>query len=1371
MPDRTPQPAQTGSNGAHGSLNFPVVGIGASAGGVAALKGFFSSLPPNPDMAFVVIVHLSPGHESNLAQILRTVVGMPVLQVQTRTEIEPNHVYVISPALELQVQDNYLAVAPLTRIRGANLAIDMFLRTLADTNGTRAIGIVLSGTGSDGSVGLRSLKEKGGVAIAQLPAEAEFAGMPSSAIATGVVDFVLPVAEMGSQLVDLWRNTRHIELPEPEAGKLQVMPPPSQSAAEDAERALRDVMALLRQRTGHDFHHYKRSTVLRRIERRLQVTTMPNLPAYRVFLERNPQEAQALLRDLLISVTSFFRDPEGFAALDRELQTWLSARKSPQRQLRAWVAGCASGEEAYSIAMLLMERASELRSQCDVQVFATDIDERAIAMARAGRYPSTIALDVPQERLARFFLTEGMFLRVRKELRDAVLFAAHNILRDPPFSQLDLVCCRNLLIYLDREVQDKLLRLFHFALRPGGLLFLGSSESADIAEGLFTPVDSKLKIYRAVVTGERRVAPELPWNVRLKMPDAALEAGTVQTDASKLLGSLLVVHAPAMLLTDGAYAILQSTPPAEAFLRFVPGASSRNLLEVVRPELSGALHAVLLKASAERKSVEGRKVRLKVANQDGWATVSARPVQHEGASYLLVAFSHVQATLARVARSNSGKDPMLELLEEELKRTRAQLDGSLGEAASSNEELRASNEELQAINEEMRSATEELETGKEELQSVNEELITVNQELKNNVEEVGNVNDDLKNLISSTDIATVFVDPGMRIRRFTPRASRLFNLIETDVGRSLLDITHRLDYPELEADAKEAFRSLRVVEREVLGQQGTTYLVRALPYRTHHDVIDGAVLTFVDITRIRRAEERVREGEANLRLMVESMRDFAILATDPQGLITSWNEGAKRMFGYEEREMLGQPIELLCRPESLIAGVAQAERRRALEEGQATDEGWHLRKDGTEFYCSGIMAPMFEGDKLVGFSKIARDRTEQKRAATQLEELLVQEKQTRAQLQRAMQMKDEFLAVMSHELKNPLNLIHVNAELLARLPEARSSAAVARAADVIRRAVNSQLKITNDLLDLSRAQTGKLVLNLTPVLWAQAVGRVVDAIADDIQSQGLRLECDLGPPALLVQADPIRLDQVVWNLLSNALKFTPRGGTISVRLSVDGDMGRMDVSDTGRGLDPDFIDHIFEMFRQADRSTTRSQGGMGIGLALVKQLVDGHGGRVAVFSDGHDKGTRLSVWLPLSDGGSTAAAPQATEQQPLSRLRVLVVDDTLDSLESFAMLLELEGAAVTAVDSAGKALEALAANSFDLLVSDVAMPEVDGYGLIAAVRANPLWASMPAVALTGFARADDVKRALDAGFDAHLGKPVELEELRNVIQDVVGGSR
>jgi two-component system CheB/CheR fusion protein len=1325
-----------------GRLSFPVVGIGSAAGSVAGLTALFERLPEGSGMAFVVMVYLPPEHASAIDRHLARVTPMTVLRVTQSIAIEPDHVYVIPPGGVLSIADGRINVAQAPGVgdRSARpISVDMFFRTLAEAHRERAVAIVLTGAGSDGALGIKSIKEYGGVTLAQSPGRADYDAMPANAIATGAVDFVLPAAAMGQKLVSLWENARGIELPLASESMLQVEQPASRDATMQAEAALRNVMALLRQRTGHDFSHYKRATVLRRLERRLQVNGLQTLPDYSRYLEAHPDETPALLQDLLISVTRFFRDGDAFRALESAIDSAMlasgsasaSAPASPvalagaaqagARTLRAWIAGCATGEEAYSIAMLLSEYLERRLPSTDLQVFGSDIDEHAITVARVGVYSGASAADIAPARRQQFFRRDQASWRVRRELREKILFSVHNVLHDPPFSHQHLVCCRNLLIYLDRSVQFRVLETLHAALVPGGLLFLGGSETADAAGALFSSVDPKHKIYRAnAVQRGRWPLPIDPVDGRSTLILPAPLPRREVNGLSELHAAMRERYAPPSVLIDDQLNVLHSSPSADRFLRFATGQPSRCLLDLVpaalRLELRNAIH------QASQSSDSACTARVSVPHGGGveWVAITVRPIS-EASALMLVLFDVARGTI----------------------------------------DTEAPAEGLPSIDEELRSTTEALETRTEELQSVNEELITVNHALKSQVEAAGMVNDDLNNLMAATDIATLFLDRRLRVKRFTPPASKLLGLASSDVGRSLLDIPHPLDYPQLEQDVTAAFESLRVVEREVLGPQGAHYLVRALPYRTQADLIDGVVVTFIDITATRRAEERLQAGERHMRMVIDSTQDYAIITCDVAGMVTGWNTGAAKMFGYTEAEMVGQPFATIFTPTDRANGVPDDELRRARDNGRASDERWHQRKDGSTFYCSGIVTPMFD-NTLIGYAKIARDLSDAKRTEEQLEASLVKETQMRAELQAASALKDDFLAVVSHELKHPLNLINVNAELLSRTPEVRNVPAVARAADVIRRTVMSQAKIIDDLLDLSRVQTGKLTLEIAPMDWGAVVARVVGAVADDARTLALQLGFEASTDATRVLADSVRVEQIVWNLISNALKFTPAGGRIDVTLSAEGPDARLDVADTGRGIAADFMPHVFDLFRQADRGTTRTQGGMGIGLALVKNLVEAQGGRVAVASEGTGRGARFSVWLPLA-GEPAQGAMEAGGARGVASMRILLVDDTLDALESFATLLRLEGATVATASSAKQALTLAMHQMFDLLVSDVAMPEMDGYALMQRLRALPATAQLPAIALTGFGRPQDELRAKDAGFNAHLTKPVRLEALIEVI--------
>ena len=861
-----PEPKKA-SSAKRGHPDFAVVGIGFSAGGWPSLLEIIKGIKPNSKMAFVVILHLSPDYESNADKVISQVTRIPVKQVNGLTLIEPNHIYILPPHKLIRMSDGHLEVKDFERPMGFPVTIDIFFRSLAEAHQNRAFAVVLSGTGGDGANGIKLVKDQGGITIVQHPSEAQFSGMPEAAIATGAVDFILSAAEIPGKLASLWQNSQQIELPQINGDDLAPAEPLAPEQYGNFDQQLHDILLLLRNRTGHDFRQYKRATVIRRLERRMQVRCVTSLAAYRNILESDNDEHIALLKDMLIGVTNFFRDPDAFAALNKEVLPDIFRNKQDEDQVRVWVPACSTGEEAYTLAMLFENHLSANTNPPLLQVFASDIDTRAIHFARTASYPASIITDVPQEFLGQYFTRDEDRYVIRKAVRDKVLFAEHNLLRDPPFSKIDMISCRNLLIYLNRDAQAHLFDIFHFALNPGGFLFLGSSESAEVAAHLFTPIDKKQRIYRVkALSRTTHFTPALAAGPRTRVPEA-IEAKPLKKRSvsfAEIHQRVLAQYAPPSIVVNYDYEIVFISDRAGQYLQLKAGEPSRNALNLILTELRLELRTALFQAMQTRQSVEARRVKIVRDNKSYFVNMTVRPFNDEaaGGDFLLVMFDEVEQTMSEPGtdEGNNAEDQVLAQLEEELQRTKLQLQETIEHSEVSTEDLRASNEELQAINEELRSATEELETSKEELQSLNEELVTVNYELKNKIEETSKANDDLNNLIASTDIATIFVDRGRCIKRYTPRATKIFNIIPTDIGRSLFDITHKLGYPELGDDVQATLSSLRPSEREVSSNDGHYYIVRHLPYRTVEDHIEGVVITFFDITNRREMEERLKAG-------------------------------------------------------------------------------------------------------------------------------------------------------------------------------------------------------------------------------------------------------------------------------------------------------------------------------------------------------------------------------------------------------------------------------------------------------------------------------------------------------------------------------
>jgi PAS domain S-box-containing protein len=867
-----------GAGRANGGHEFLTVGIGASAGGIQALKEFFENVPADSGVAYVVILHLSPDHDSRLAEVLQTAAQIPVTQVKERVKVEPDHVYVVPPNQHLGMYDGHIIVEQNVSVEERRAPVDIFFRTLAESRHERAIGVILSGTGADGSMGIKRVKERGGAAFVQNPREAEFSEMPRNSIATELIDAVLNVREIPAKIIAYKENLGTVEIP------LE-----RESRPEEETAALREIFTVLRVRTGHDFSNYKRPTVLRRIERRINVCELESLPAYAAFIKENPDEAQSLLKDLLISVTNFFRDKEAFEFLERDVVPRIVQDKTSQDQIRVWVAGCATGEEAYSLAMLFAEQTETSPVAPAIQIFATDIDEAAIAAAREGFYTLNDAADISPERLRRFFTKEGDGFRVRRELREMILFANHNLLKDAPFSHLDLVTCRNLLIYFNDTAQERAMETFHFALNPGSFLLLGTSESVDGAGDLYAAVSKDHHIYQSRQAAARIAypVPDAPPAMRYVEPktsSAANAAGTSQGQEHRPLErisfgdlhqQLLEQYAPPSIVVNENHDIVHLSERAGRFLQVAGGELSKNLLHLIRPELRLELRTALFQAVQRRANVVAANLKVQTNGHAETVNIQVRPVLREedtARGFLLVLFEPSGEDAAEASeRVLASDEPVARRLEEELERTKAQLRMSVEQYEIQTEELRASNEELQAMNEELRSTAEELETSREELQSVNEELMTVNQELKIKIEEISISNNDFKNLLNSTDIGTIFLDRSLRVKMFTPSVREVFNLIDADINRPLADITTKLNFDDLHTDVERVLETLQTVEREFVTAAGKWYLLRVFPYRTSEDKINGAVVTLFDITGRKAAEDAVRESREKYRTLFDSI--------------------------------------------------------------------------------------------------------------------------------------------------------------------------------------------------------------------------------------------------------------------------------------------------------------------------------------------------------------------------------------------------------------------------------------------------------------------------------------------------------------------
>ena len=977
---------------------FPIVGIGSSAGGLEALELFLSNLPPETNMAFVIIQHLSPRHKSIMADLLMKYTRMRVLAIQDDKKVEPNCVYLNPPDKNVVILNRRLYLTEPTQSHGVNLPIDCFFRSLSEDQGEKAICIILSGTATDGTLGLKAIKGEGGMGMVQDPDSAKYSGMPISAITTGLVDFILPVEKIPAELI---KYVQHPYIERPDG---------IETPKQQFRNYVQKILALIRTTTGHDFANYKQTTIRRRIERRMAVHQLDKIERYATYLQKTPAEIDLLFKDLLIGVTNFFRDAEAFEVLKTKVIPELIKNKNTDTPLRIWITGCATGEEAFSIAILLVEVMDTLRKQVNIQIFASDIDNEALEFARMAIYPDSIAADVSPERLNRYFLKDDNTYRIKKKIREMIVFANQNLIKDPPFSRLHLVSCRNLLIYMSPVLQKKILPLFHYTLTPQGILFLGNSESIGEYAHHFSVIDQKWKIFKRKEYAMDKFTdyPKTPFYDVLQTPQG-LEAKRVPTvaDIHNLAERIILDnYAPPCVLINEQYEIVNFIGQTDKYLAPPVGKASFSVLNMAREGLKYKLSTALHKAVKQKKTVLSTGIKIKHNSSFRTVNLVVRPLTESDFTqgFMLVMFDDRTPPVPvqeEKAAAKDAVDPYLLSLENELQSTKEYLQTTNEELETSNEELKSTNEELQSVNEELQSTNEELETSKEELQSTNEELITVNAELQKKVEELSRTNNDMKNLLESVDIPTVFLDNDLRIKRFTAHATKVINLIHTDIGRPIDDIVTKIEGATLTEDARAVLDDLVPKEKEVMTRDGSCYSMRILPYRTVENVIDGVVVTFQDFSERKQAEEgrkqlstAVEQERDKLRTLIDSITD-EIWFCDVEGNLALANRAALGGLGIERIEEVVQPmLEWLPKPQIFTPdGRPCAEEAAPLLrslQGEALQEVEELIRHpqtGEKLHRRVSSTPIRDNSgKIVGAVAVVHDITEDKRAEQSLSE-------------------------------------------------------------------------------------------------------------------------------------------------------------------------------------------------------------------------------------------------------------------------------------------------------------------------------------------------------------------------------------------------
>jgi two-component system, chemotaxis family, CheB/CheR fusion protein len=1339
--------AQRGpSNGKGGERGFRIVGIGASAGGLESLEQFFGAMPPDSGMAFVVVQHLSPDFKTLMAELLARYSDMIITLAVDGELVEPNHVYLLPPGKELEIKRGRLLLSA-KEPRVLPQPIDLFFRSLAADAGPRAVAIVLSGSGSDGSHGIVAVKGAGGSVLAESADTAHFDGMPNAALATGVVDFVGAPHELASYLCGAALAPRpRLEDAEPQAL--------------DPGDPLAQVLGLLDEQFGIDFSRYKLTTVGRRLERRVGLKGMPDMAAYVDELRANPNEQTALYQDLLIGVTRFFRDPDAFAFIEQNVIPEILSKVPASEQVRVWVAGCATGEEAYSLALLFHEALTRLGRPINLKVLATDMHRVSLDTAATGIYGRDQLAHVDPDRRARYFVETNTGYQVSPELRQLVVFAAHNVMKDAPFTRMHLITCRNMLIYFRPDVQRSVLSLFHFGLATGGILMLGASESVGALGHEFQTLNERWKVFRK----RRDVRLVEPLNLS---PGRALDRGRgvdssrsqrVEPQLLQSYDRLLDRFMPPSFLVDESARLLDTFAGAERFLRVKARRPSGNLLDMlegdVKTVVAGALSRVLR---------DGTPVVCPELQQGDDHTLSIRLelVQKPRAEQCHVLVS--LETQARAADSTPLPPPREVSVAQASTERMQSLEGELSYARevlqATVEELETSNEELQATNEELVASNEELQSTNEELHSVNEELYTVNAEYQTKIEELQQLNADIAHLLEGTEVGTIFLDRDLRIRRYTERIGRVFRIQDRDIGREIRDFSHTLKRPTLIEEIERALEEGISTEDEARDENGTPHFLRVLPYRTggkaraaegessEQRPISGVVLTITDISALKAAQGELAKNQEQVQQLLESTAE-AIYGVDTHGICTFCNPACVRLLGYRaQRELIGRDMHEIIHPSSgngdqhLPYSCRLTSAFRGGGPAHSSSELFS-RADGSTFTAEFWSHPVQRDGQLAGAVFTFLDVTERHLA----------EEQVRAAARR----RERFLAMLSHELRNPLAAV-LNA---VRLISAGSGPpdVQRKARNVIDRQGRHMARLLDDLLDVSRITSGKFELRKEQVPFDESVRSAIEALEPLVRDQGATLVTSLPDTPILVDGDGARLQQVVANLISNAARHSPPGSRIEVSLTRDGDSAKVSVRDFGAGIEASFLPKIFELFAHSDQPTPPSpHGGLGIGLALVRRIVQLHDGTVEAKSEGRGRGSEFVVRIPCS--APRHDRPSQPADGVAGACRIVLVEDQIDAREMMRALLELRGHQVIEASDAYGAIETIRRERPDAAVVDIGLPELSGYDVARAVRDSEGCDQMMLIALTGYGSQSDVRAAEEAGFDAHLTKPAEPEHL------------
>jgi two-component system CheB/CheR fusion protein len=1319
----------------------PVVAIGASAGGLPAIKSVFSKIKKWNGGTCIFVQHLEDKSAALAQNVLSKICKQRIIPVTDKLKIKPGAFYLVPPHTIVRIENDEFRVSNARFLDQKLSVIDHLFSEVGKAYRHRSVGIILSGNASDGAAGIKDLNECDGLTIAQNPKTAEFPIMPNAAIATAAVDHVLDPADIGAQIQ---RYAKFL------SGMNQL--DDLYALKEQINAAIPSICEILLQKSRHDFKHYKSSTLTRRIQRRMQVLHIDRVEEYIQILNENNEEIETLFSELLINVTSFFRDREAFEALRTEVLEVLLKNNPENQKIRIWVPGCSTGEEPYTIAMLLLEAIESHGKKVEAQIIATDIDEKALNLARKGSYSASIAETVPAHLLAKYFTKRGGRYHVNKELRELCLFSIHNLINDPPFSQLDLISCRNLIIYMGPHLQKKLFPVFHYALRNNGYLFLGTSESLTTHKELFKSLNSKYRIAQRKPSPLKLQDTHIGTSVNTYLAKLNLSSKNPDVDLSAIGQRIALDEMPIkyVVINDEGQ-ILSVSSGISKYVEIAEGPFQNNLIKLVKPSLRAALRTLFSQAKKEKRKAYSEQCVLKTENFAEKVGVIVQPMPQLGEDSALywVAFQYLgQLNLSKLQNdsvvSNQADSELIDQLEHELSIVRGELDKSVQDLEASNEELKSSNEELLSMNEELQSANEELETSKEEVQEVNTALMRSNS--------------DLENLLAGTQIATLFLDNEMKIRRFTPSVQKLYRVKESDIGREISDFKSlALNNPNYPTAAD--FNSKDGFEDEIKMPDGTIYLRRVFRYQGPEEVSEGFVATFIEITDQYRLREKITESQKRYEVLF-NYSPLPKWTVDIDTLrFIDVNEAAIRHYGFTREEFLSMTLKDIYYTDQYKLLAEKFRDQFASGRHLMFGPVQHKKKDGslvdvkvssTDLILDGIKVRVAAIIDITEQSKLEVRLTEAKEAA-----------------EAANKAKTRFLANMSHEIRTPLAAIIGFTDLVRneKLAPAESSEYL----DRVSRNAGHLGKLIDELLDLSKIEADKLDLHQTTVNVDSLLDDVFSTVKLKVEHKALDLRLTwLSEKPKFIIADRMRLWQILTNLLSNAVKFTNKG-YVNVSFKIHNDTLTIRVKDSGIGMNPEQKEKIFEPFVQADPMVTQKYGGTGLGLALSKKLAQRMGGDIHLVASAVNEGSEFEFHLPIQITDKAAATATHDDENAkkvsLQGKKILVVDDSQDNRILVRLFLKDIGAEISEAIDGADAINHLRSNKFDIILMDIQMPIMDGHESFKKIKQMGI--PTPVIALTAHALKEERDRCLNNGFADYLTKPIQRQNLILAMQKQV----